>query len=100
MFTVRQTEEFVAWLDGLTDKRAQIRIVARLRRIEAGNLGDWRAVEGAISEIRIDHGPGYRLYFTRIGTVIVVILNAGDKSTQKRDIRRALKMASEIGEES
>lgn len=99
MFTVRQTEEFVAWLDGLTDKRAQIRIVARLRRIEAGNLGDWRPVEGAISELRIDHGPGYRLYFTRIGTVIVVILNAGDSSTQKRDIRRALKMASEIGEE-
>ena len=100
MFTVRQTEEFVAWLDGLTDKRAQIRIAARLRRIEAGNLGDRRPVEGAISELRIDYGPGYRLYFTRIGTVIVVILNAGDKSSQKRDIRRALKMASEIGEES
>lgn len=98
--TVRQTEEFVAWLDGLADKRAQIRIVARIRRIETGNLGDWRPVEGAISELRIDHGPGYRLYFTRIGTVIVVILNAGGKSSQKRDIRRALKMASEIGEES
>lgn len=99
MFIVRQTEEFVEWLDELQDKRAQIRIVARLRQIEAGNLGDWQAIEGEVSELRVHHGPGYRLYFTRRGKVIVVLLNAGDKSTQKRDIRRALKIAAEIGDD-
>jgi putative addiction module killer protein len=99
MFIVRQTEEFVEWLDELQDKRAQIRIVARLRQIEAGNLGDWQSIEGEVSELRVHHGPGYRLYFTRRGKVIVVLLNAGDKSTQKRDIRRALKIAAEIGDD-
>lgn len=99
MFIVRQTEEFVEWLDELQDKRAQIRIVARLRQIEAGNLGDWQAIEGEVSELRVHHGPGYRLYFTRRGKVIVVLLNAGDKSSQKRDIRRALKIAAEIGDD-
>lgn len=99
MFIVRQTEEFVAWLDDLKDKRAQVRIAARLRQVEAGNLGDWQPVEGEVSELRVHYGPGYRLYFTRRGNVIVVVLSAGDKSTQKRDIRRALKMASEIGDD-
>ena len=99
MFTVRQTQEFVAWLDGPKDKRAQIRIVARLRQVEAGNLGDWQPLEGDISELRVDFGPGYRLYFTRRGRIIVVILNAGDKSSQKRDIRRAMKLASELGDD-
>ena len=98
MFTVRQTEEFVEWLDGLKDKRSQIRIAARLRQVEAGNLGDWQPLEGDISELRVDVGPGYRLYFTRRGRIIVVILNAGDKSSQKRDIRRAMKLASELGD--
>jgi putative addiction module killer protein len=98
MFTVRQTEEFVSWLDALKDKRAQIRIVARLRQVEAGTLGDWQPIEGELSEMRVHFGPGYRLYFVRRGNVIVVMLNAGDKSTQKRDIRRALKLASELGD--
>jgi putative addiction module killer protein len=97
-FTVRQTEEFVRWLDELEDKRAQLRISARLRQAEAGNLGDWQAIEGEISEMRVHHGPGYRLYFVRRGRVIVVMLNACDKSTQKRDIRRAIKLASELGD--
>lgn len=99
MFVVRQTEEFVAWLDALKDKRAQIRIVARLRLAEAGNLGDWQPVEGELSEMRVHDGPGYRLYFVRRGRVIVVMLNAGNKSTQKRDIRHALKLASELGDD-
>ncbi len=99
MFSVRQTEEFVAWLDSLKDKRAQIRIVARLRRIEAGSLGDWKPIEGDVSELRVDYGQGYRLYFIRRGAVIVVMLNAGAKSTQKRDIRRALRLASEMGKD-
>jgi putative addiction module killer protein len=61
MFTIRQTEEFVRWLDALADKKAQIRIAARLRQVEAGNLGDWQSVEGEVSKIRVHHGPGYRL---------------------------------------
>ena len=98
-FTVRQTEEFVVWLDGLDDQRAQIRIVARLRQAEAGNLGDWQPVEGEVSEMRAHDGPGYRLYFVRRGRFIVIMLNAGDKSSQKRDIRRALKLTTQIGED-
>jgi putative addiction module killer protein len=99
MFTVLQTEEFVAWLDDLKDKRAQVRIAARLRQAESGNLGDWQPIEGEVAELRVNYGPGYRLYFARRGRIIVVILNAGDKSTQKRDIRRALKLAAELGED-
>ena len=99
LFTVRQTEEFVVWLDGLGDQRAQLRIVARLRQAEAGNLGDWQPVEGEVSEMRVHYGPGYRLYFVRRGRFIVIVLNAGEKSLQKRDIRRALKLATQIGEE-
>jgi putative addiction module killer protein len=99
MFTVLQTEEFVAWLDTLKDKRAQVRIAARLRLAQAGTLGDWQPVEGEVSEMRVHYGPGYRLYFVRRGRVIVVMLNAGDKSTQQRDIRRALKLASELGDD-
>ena len=99
MFTVLQTEEFVGWLDGLKDKRAQVRIAARLRQAESGNLGDWQPIEGEVSELRVNYGPGYRLYFARHGRIIVLILNAGDKSTQKRDIRRALKLAAELGED-
>ena len=100
MYTVRQTGEFVDWLDDLGDKRAQIRIAARLRQVEGGSLGDWQPIEGDVSELRVDFGPGYRLYFTRRGRVIVVLLNAGDKSTQKWDIRRALKLAAELGDDS
>lgn len=99
MYKVFQTEAFVAWLDDLQDKRAQVRIAARLRQVESGSLGDWQAVEGEVSEMRVHHGPGYRLYFVRRGRVIVVLLNAGDKSTQKRDIRRALKLATELGDD-
>ena len=99
MFTIRQTEEFVAWLDELKDQIAQVRIAARLRQAEAGSLGDWQPIEGEVSEMRVHYGPGYRLYFVRRGRVIVIMLNAGDKSSQKRDIRRALKLAAELGED-
>lgn len=99
MFTVLQTEEFVDWLDNLKDKRAQVRIAARLRQVEAGNLGDWKPIEGDVSELRVDVGAGYRLYFVRRGRIVIVILNAGDKSSQRRDVRRALKIAAELGAE-
>lgn len=96
MYTVRQTVEFRDWLDGLTDKRAQVRIAARLRLAEAGSLGDWRSVGGGVSEMRIDYGPGYRLYFARGGSVLIIMLGGGDKSSQRRDITRARRIASEL----
>ena len=96
MFTVQLTNEFQDWLDALSDRRAQIRIVARLRQAEAGNLGDWGAIQGALSEMRIHFGPGYRLYFTRRGRVLLVMLCAGTKSTQARDIKRALRILEEL----
>ena len=68
--------------------------------MQAGNLGDWAPIAGDVSEMRIDHGPGYRLYFARRGRVVVVILCAGDKSTQKRDVRRALRISAELGEDT
>jgi len=97
MYLVKQSEEFVAGLDALADLRARQRIVARLRLAEAGNLGDWAPVQGDLSEMRVHFGSGYRLYFIRRGRVIIVMLNAGSKSSQQRDIRRALKIAAEIG---
>jgi putative addiction module killer protein len=98
MFTVLQTETFVAWLDGLDDVRAKARIAARLRQAGAGNLGDWKPIEGRVCEMRIDFGPGFRLYFLRRERVIVVMLCGGDKSSQRRDIRRALDIAAALGE--
>ena len=99
MFTVRLTSEFEAWLDGLRDKKAQVRIAARLQLAEAGNLGDWCSIAGAISEMRVNFGPGYRLYFTRRGRILIVMLNGGDKSTQARDIKRAQQILKELESE-
>lgn len=96
MFTVRQTQEFQDWLDALKDFRAQVRIAARLRLAEAGNLGDWKPVGGDVSEMRVDFGPGYRLYFTRRGSIVIVMLAGGDKSTQTRDIKRAQRMLKQL----
>ena len=100
MYTIRQTQEFQDWLDGLRDQRAQVRIAARLRLAEAGNLGDWSPVKGDVSEMRVDFGPGYRLYFTRRGRVLIVVLAGGVKSGQKRDIKQALKIAAKTESES
>ena len=99
MLVVRQTEEFLAWLDDLKDIRAQVRIAARLRQAEAGNLGDWKTVAGEVCEMRVNYGPGYRLYFVRRERVVVILLSGGDKAGQKRDIRRALALAARIGDD-
>ncbi len=100
MYTLRQTVEFRDWLDGLNDKRAQVRVAARLRLAEAGSLGDWRSVGGEVSEMRVDYGPGYRLYFTRRGSTLIILVAGGDKSSQKRDIMRAQRIVSEMEWES
>jgi len=99
VYTVRQTQEFQDWLDGLADQRAQVRIAARLRQVECGNLGDWKSVGGNVSELRVDVGPGYRLYYTRRRNLIIVMLAGGDKSSQKRDINRARRIARELESE-
>lgn len=96
MFTVLQTEEFKEWSAGLRDPKARARIDARIRRAELGNLGDFKPVGGSVSEIRIDYGPGYRLYFTRRGLELIVLLCGGDKRTQAADIKRAQKMVTEL----
>ena len=96
MFTVRQTQEFHDWLDALKDHRAQVRIAARLRLAEAGSLGDWKTVGGEVSEMRVDVGAGYRLYFTRRGSILIIMLTGGDKSTQARDIKRAQRILKEL----
>ena len=96
MLQVRLTSEFEAWLDGLKDRKAQVRIAARRRQAEAGNLGDWKAIGGRLAEMRVDFGPGYRLYFTRRANVVIVVLAGGDKSSQERDIRRAQRLLEDL----
>lgn len=93
MIRVRQTETFRDWLADLRDRKAAARVTARIGRLSMGNPGDVKAVGGGVSELRIDYGPGYRLYFRRVGQEIVLLLCGGDKSTQDRDIKRAKAMA-------
>jgi putative addiction module killer protein len=96
VLSVRLTQGFQAWLDGLRDQKAQVRIAARLRLAEAGNLGDWNPVGGKVSEMRVNFGPGYRLYFTRRGSVLIVMLAGGEKSSQTRDIKRAQQILKKL----
>ena len=96
MYSLQITTEFESWLDGLKDKKSQLRIVARLRQAESGNLGDWKAVSGDVSEMRVHVGPGYRLYFTRKGSVLIIMLAGGSKSTQSRDIAKAQKILCDL----
>jgi len=98
MFEVIESEAFKRWRRGLKDRRALMRIHARIGRIAEGNLGDVKLVGDGISELRIDYGPGYRLYFMRRGLVMIVLLAGGDKRTQKADIDRAATIAKEWGD--
>lgn len=94
MIEVRQTAEFVAWFRSLRDRQARARIDTRIVRLAGGNVGDAKRV-GSISELRIDYGPGYRLYFIWRGTELVILLAGGDKRTQARDISLATRLAAE-----
>ena len=93
MIEVRQTIEFSDWLHRLKDVSATARIVARIRRMELGNPGDARSVGGGVVEMRIAYGPGYRVYYVHRGAEIVILLCAGDKRTQRQDIKRARALA-------
>ena len=91
---VRQTAVYATWFDGLRDVRARARINLRLRRVSLGNLGDVKQL-GGVAELRIDYGPGYRVYFARRGPALVLLLAGGDKSTQAADITRARELAAQ-----
>lgn len=96
MIEVRQTDVFAKWFKGLRDIRAKAQIIRRIDRATAGNLGEVRSIEDGVSEMKIDYGPGYRLYFTRRGLEGVILLCGGDKGSQDRDIREAKKLAKDL----
>lgn len=96
MVEVLQSETFARWIAKLKDRQATARINARIRRLsETGNFGDAKTVRDGVSEMRIDHGPGYRVYFTRHGSTVVLLLAGGDKRTQDSDIELAIRIAKE-----
>lgn len=96
MIEVRKTEIFGRWLDDVRDIRARARILVRIERLAAGNAGDVKPVGEGVSELRIDYGPGYRVYFKMCGREMVILLAGGDKSTQVRDIETALHLARNL----
>jgi len=96
MLEVRRTTEFMEWIDGLRDIQGRARIAKRIDRIALGAFGDTKPVGDEVSELRFTFGPGYRVYYTRRGDVVVILLCGGDKDSQKRDIERAKAMAKEI----
>jgi putative addiction module killer protein len=95
MIEVRQTKIFSDWMNDLRDLQAVARITLRIRRLSLGNVGDVKSIGGGVNELRIDHGPGYRVYFVRQGSTLVILLCGGDKQSQKRDILKARNMAKE-----
>lgn len=92
---IRETEAFSTWLRGLRDSQARARIAARIRRLAFGNPGDVKPVGEGVSELRIHYGPGYRVYYVQHGTVLIILLCGGDKSTQAKDIEAAKRLAKE-----
>ena len=96
MLEIRQTEEYARWFAGLRDRDAQRRIGVRIRRLGDNNPGDVRPVGEGVSEMRITYGPGYRVYYVHRGEMLIVLLAGGDKSSQDRDIRRALELARDV----
>ena len=96
MIDVRETPDFTNWLAALTDQHARLQIVRRISRVAAGNFGDAKSVGGTVNELRIDHGPGYRVYYTRRGKAVVILLCGGDKRTQSKDIRKAKEIAETL----
>lgn len=96
MIEIRQTEMYTEWFNGLRDRQARTRIDIRIRRLSLGNPGDVKPVGEGVSELRIDHGPGYRVYFVQRGQTLIVLLAGGDKRTQDRDIKLAIELAREV----
>lgn len=96
MFEIRKTDHFAKWIDSLHDIRARARILARVERLATGNPGNVKVVGEGVSEMRIDYGPGYRVYYKQHGRSMVILLAGGDKSTQDRDIKTALRLSRNL----
>ena len=99
MIEIRKTDIFVRWLDELGDLQARARVLVRIERLAAGNPGDVEPVGEGVSELRINYGPGYRVYFKHRGRELIILLAGGDKSTQARDIKTALRLARNLQEQ-
>ena len=93
MNEIRKTEDFINWLDSLTDLLGRARIQARIERLRLNNAGDSKPVGDGVSELRVDFGPGYRVYFKKIGREVIILLAGGDKRTQNKDIQRAIRLS-------
>jgi len=100
MNTINATEEFSSWVGGLDDLKARAAIYLRIKRAEQGNFGEYKVLDDGVSEMKIDVGPGYRVYFAREGRVTYLLLCGGDKSTQRADIKRAKAMWKAIKEQA
>jgi putative addiction module killer protein len=100
MVQVRQTERFVHWLEGLRDLRGRAKVLARIERLIGGNPGDAKPVGAGVSELRINFGPGYRVYYLQKGTTLIILLAGGEKSSQSKDIQTALQLAETLSEDS
>ena len=96
MIEIRQTEAYFQWFDSLRDRQARARINARIRRLSLGNFGDVKPVGEGVSELRIDYGPGYRVYFVQRGAALVILLAGGAKGTQEQDIQIARELARKV----
>lgn len=96
MLEIRKTETYAQWIDNLRDLQARARVQVRIERLAAGNPGDVKSVGEGVSELRIDYGPGYRVYFTKRGRELIVLLAGGDKTTQSADIKVALRLARNL----
>ena len=96
MIEIRKTETFAKWIDDLNDMRARARVLVRIERLAAGNPGDVAPVGEGVSELRIDYGPGYRVYYKQSGESLVILLAGGDKQTQTKDIKTALRLARNL----
>jgi putative addiction module killer protein len=95
MFEIIKSDTFERWLIGMKDRQARLRVLSRVDRLREGNPGDVKPVGSGISELRIDFGPGYRVYFMKRGLLVIVLLAGGDKRTQQADIKRAIKIAKD-----
>ena len=98
MIQIQQTETYAKWFAGVRGRVTRARIDIRIRRLSLGNAGDTKPVGEGVSELRVDHGPGYRIYFIQRGEVVIVLLAGGDKSTQDKDIRNAKALANDLKE--
>ena len=96
MIEIRKTEHFANWLDNLRDIQAKARVLVRIERLASGNAGDVKPIGEGVSEMRVNYGPGYRVYFVQRGSELIILLAGGDKSSQSRDIKTAIRLAQNL----